>query len=68
VGATVTSGTRRFHPGLIVIVLITAVGLIVLFAPTRTAVRCPPPGSGLAYACTIHAVHIWEAPWWTGQL
>ena len=48
-----------------VLVTLLAIPLILLLAPTRTAVACPPPG--IYIVCTGRIVHIWELAWWTGR-
>ncbi|HVC75778.1 MAG TPA: hypothetical protein VND96_04595 [Candidatus Micrarchaeaceae archaeon] len=38
---------------------------MLLLAPTRVVVACPPPG--IYIMCMERTVHIWEAAWWTGH-
>ena len=60
------AGRKLYRWAFFVLLLaLLAIPSVLLLAPTRFAIACPPPGIYLM--CIGRTVHIWETAWWTGH-
>jgi hypothetical protein len=58
---------QRLCGGVLVLLVLLLLGIpsVLLLAPTRVALACPPPG--IYIMCALRTVHFWETAWWTGH-